>query len=212
MRMPERVSLYSLIYGIQPRNCLEIGTARGGSSAIICGAMDDVGIGQLTCVDPGPEIAPELWSQISHRCRMFVGPSPDILQRAAKESGASFDFALIDGDHNYDGVRADIAGVLPHLSDQAYVLFHDAHYNDVRRAIDEAVSTSQELTDCGLISVEPTVLKENENWITYAGLRLLRFQRSVTPGINSAPVPAAAATSPHGSSTAGCRNAVGVDC
>ena len=38
LRMPERVALYSLVFGLQPRNCLEIGTFRGGSSAIICGA------------------------------------------------------------------------------------------------------------------------------------------------------------------------------
>ena len=194
MRMPERVALYSLIFGIQPRNCLEIGTARGGSSAIICGAMDDMGFGKLMCVDPAPAVAPELWSQINHRCSMIVGPSPDALPRAAEESGASFDFALIDGNHNYDGVRADIAGVLPYLSDQAYVLFHDAHYGDVKRAIDEAVSTSEDLTDCGLISVEPTVLKENGNWLTWAGLRLLRFRRSVTPAFHAAPVDTAAAT------------------
>ena len=82
MRMPERVALYSLVFGLQPRKCLEIGTFRGGSSAIICGAMDDTGFGELACVDPTPRVDPELWSQISHRCRMFEGPSPDILQRS----------------------------------------------------------------------------------------------------------------------------------
>ena len=74
MRMPERVALYSLIFGMQPRNCLEIGTFRGGSSAIICGAMDDTGFGQLTCIDPMPKIEPALWSKISNRCRLFRRP------------------------------------------------------------------------------------------------------------------------------------------
>src|SRR5262249_48689054 len=39
LRMPERVALYSLVFGLQPKNCLEIGSFRGGSSAIICGAL-----------------------------------------------------------------------------------------------------------------------------------------------------------------------------
>jgi predicted O-methyltransferase YrrM len=179
MRMPERVALYSLIFGTQPRNCLEIGTFRGGSSAIICGAMDDTGFGQLACVDPMPKIEPELWSQICNRCRLFEGPSPDILPEVAKQINAPFDFVLIDANHTYEPVRRDIAGVLPFLADQAYVLFHDANYPEVRRAIDESVAACDQLTDCGMVSVEPTVFYENGQSVTWAGLRLLKFQRRV---------------------------------
>jgi predicted O-methyltransferase YrrM len=179
MRMPERVALYSLIFGMQPRNCLEVGTFRGGSSAIICGAMNDTGFGQLACVDPMPKIEPELWSQMSNRCRLFEGPSPDILSEVAKQVKEPFDFALIDANHTYDAVRRDIAGVLPYLADHAYLLFHDANYPDVKRAIDESVASCSQLTDCGLMSVEPTVLYENGQTITWAGLRLLKYQRPV---------------------------------
>jgi predicted O-methyltransferase YrrM len=177
MRMPERVALYSLIFGMQPKNCLEIGTFRGGSSAIICGAMNDTGFGQLTCVDPMPKIEPELWSRICNRCRLFEGPSPDILSEVAKQINAPFDFALIDANHTYEAVRRDIVGVLPHLADQAYILFHDANYPDVKQAIDESVAACGQLTDCGLVSVEPTVLYDNGQSTTYAGLRLLKYQR-----------------------------------
>jgi predicted O-methyltransferase YrrM len=177
MRMPERVALYSLIFGMQPRNCLEIGTFRGGSSAIICGAMDDTGFGQLTCVDPMPKIEEALWSRLSNRCRLFEGPSPDILPQVANQIGTPFDFVLIDANHTYDAVRSDIASVLTYLADQCYLLFHDANYPDVQRAIDESVAAFPELTDCGLMSVEPTVLYDNGQTTTWAGLRLLKFQR-----------------------------------
>jgi predicted O-methyltransferase YrrM len=177
MRMPERVALYSLIFGMQPRNCLEIGTFRGGSSAIICAAMDDTGFGQLVCVDPMPKIDPALWSQLSNRCRLFEGPSPEILAEVAKQVKMPFDFVLIDANHTYDAVRRDITGVLPHLADQAYLLFHDANYTDVKRAIDEVVAASDQLTDCGLMSIESTVLYENGQGTTWAGLRLLMYQR-----------------------------------
>jgi predicted O-methyltransferase YrrM len=180
LRMPERVALYSIVFGLQPRNCLEIGTFRGGSTAIICGAMDDTGFGQLACVDPTPLVTPELWSQISHRCRMYQGLSPDILPQAARESGAPFDFAWIDGNHTYECLRADIAGVLPLLADNAYLLFHDAHYTGVKRAIDEAVARTPQLVDCGLMSIEPTVLSDNGQTTTWAGMRMLRFQRNKT--------------------------------
>lgn len=179
MRMTERVVLYSLIFGIQPKNILEIGTFRGGSTAIMCGAMDDTGFGQIACVDPMPKIAPELWGQISHRCRMFEGSSPEILTEVTRQIKEPFDFALIDANHTYDYVRRDISSVLPYLADEAYLLFHDANYPDVKRAIDESVDSYANLTDCGKLSIEPTVLFENGQRITWAGLRLLKFQRLV---------------------------------
>ncbi len=185
MRMPERVALYSLIFGMQPRNCLEIGTFRGGSSAIICGAMNDTGFGRLTCIDPMPKIDPELWSRLSNRCRLFEGPSPDILAEVAQHIDTPFDFVLIDANHTYEAVRRDISGVLPYLADRAYVLFHDANFPDVKQAIDESVATNLQLTDCGLMSVEPTVLYQNSQRVTWAGLRLIKFQRRVA-GVKAA--------------------------
>jgi Methyltransferase domain len=179
LRMPERVMLYSLIFALQPQNCLEIGTFRGGSTAIICGAMDDTGCGKLACVDPKPQVAPELWSQIKHRCRMFQGASPDILLDVARQTGVEFDIAFIDANHAYDFVRRDIEAVLPLLTSEAYLLFHDAHYPDVRRAVDAAIMETKELSDCGLISVEPTVLHENGQSVRWAGLRLVRYRRSL---------------------------------
>ncbi len=177
MRMPERVTLYSLIFGLQPKNCLEVGTFRGGSSAIIYGAMEDTGGGRLACVDPMPKVDPALWAQINSRCSMFTGPSPEILPEVARQVGTPFDFALVDANHEYDYVRRDIDAVLPLLTDEAYVLFHDGHYDGVKRAIDEAVATNAQLIDCGLLSVEPTVLADNGQMTTWAGLRLLRFHR-----------------------------------
>jgi predicted O-methyltransferase YrrM len=178
LRMPERVALYSLVFGLQPRNCLEIGTFRGGSTAIICGALDDTGRGTLACVDPTPLVTPELWSQLKHRCTMFKGCSPDVLQKVAASVKDRFDFVFIDGNHTYECLSSDIRGVTPYLADHAVVVFHDAHYEGVRRAIDEAVSGASEFVDFGLISVEPTVLREGDGAVSYAGLRMLRFVRS----------------------------------
>jgi predicted O-methyltransferase YrrM len=177
LRMPERVALYSLVFGLQPKNCLEIGSFRGGSSAIICGALDDTGFGQLSCVEPHPHIDDELWGRISNRSRLFQGHSPGILPDVFRQAGAPFDFVFIDADHQYDTVRRDIAGVLPFLADRAYVLFHDANHSNVKRAVDDAVFAADMLTDCGMISVEPTVLYENGKSVAWAGLRLLRFER-----------------------------------
>jgi predicted O-methyltransferase YrrM len=177
LRMPERVALYGLVFGLQPKHCLEIGTFRGGSTAIICGALDDTGCGELACVDPTPQVDPVLWARLAGRCRMFEGPSPDILPEVAREVGAAFDFAFIDGNHTHAFVKRDIAAVLPLMADDAHLLFHDANYPDVERAIDESVAEHRELVDCGLVSVEPTIFRDGDTETTWAGLRLLRFRR-----------------------------------
>lgn len=183
MEMPERVMLYSLIYGLKPRYCLEIGTLRGGSATIICGAMDDTGYGQLVCVDPEPRITEEAWRQIGHRAILCEGNSPEILPEAAKAVAEKFDFALIDGDHNYEGVLKDIEGILPLLADEAYLLFHDCYYFEIKEAIEEALRRHpQELSDCGLVSVQQNPQKGEGavvagRQVIWGGLRLLRFAR-----------------------------------
>lgn len=149
--------------------------------------MDDLGFGQLACIDPMPQVEPALWAHISHRCKMHEGVSPSILPQVLESAGSKFDFALIDGDHNFDAVCSDIANVLPYLTDEAYVLVPDAHNDGVKTAIDQAVSQSAELTDCGLMSVEQTINKENDHWTIWAGLRLLRFRRSATSEVDDVP-------------------------
>lgn len=38
-----------------------------------------------------------------------------------------YDLIFIDGDHSYEGVKADIANILPHLSTEGIVAFHDCY-------------------------------------------------------------------------------------
>jgi predicted O-methyltransferase YrrM len=181
MEIPERLLLFSLIFGLKPRRCLEIGTFQGGSAAIICSAMDDNGFGRLICVDPHPRIPEQLWEEISHRSTLVQGPSPEVLSEARKAVSDDFDFALIDGDHTYDGVLRDIEGTMGVLVSGAHMLFHDCHYYEVREAIDEAVSRhSNQLVDCGVLSVTENPAEDGEQeadskQVIWGGLRLLRY-------------------------------------
>jgi len=179
MSMGERVVLYALVYGLRPDRVLEIGTFRGGSSMIISAALDDVGSGNLVCVDPVPQVAPDNWAQIEHRATMLAGPSPAILDQATAAAGGRFDFALIDGDHSYDGVIADIEGTLPLMADDAHILFHDAHYFEVAEALVETLTRHPDvLIDCGMISTEQTQdpASGGERPVIWGGLRMLRYR------------------------------------
>jgi predicted O-methyltransferase YrrM len=180
MTASERVVLYGLVFGRRPQRCLEIGTYRGGSSLVISAALDDVGSGHLVCVDPAPAIAPEHWAQLEHHATLLKGPSPDLLPDAARAAGGPFDFVLVDGDHGCPGVIRDIEGVLPFLTDDAYLVFHDAHYHGVTAGIGDVLRRYPErLTDCGMISVEKTPEDRIEDGhpVVWGGLRLLRHRR-----------------------------------
>jgi predicted O-methyltransferase YrrM len=181
MVLPERMLLFALIYGLRPTLALEIGTAEGGSAMIICAAMDMAGCGKLVCVDPNPKIAPEHWSRIAHRTALVSGASSEVevIRRAAGGENVQFDFVLVDGDHAYQGVLNDIEIVSQFLHEGSYVLFHDAHFVEVKEAIDASLRQYPFL-DCGLLSLEA---KQTETMhlgqqVRWGGLRLLRFHPS----------------------------------
>lgn len=56
----------------------------------------------------------------------------------------TFDFALIDADHTYDGVKHDFGKILPHLRDGSIVVFDDnsPHFPGVQSYINELKKTN----------------------------------------------------------------------
>jgi predicted O-methyltransferase YrrM len=176
----ERLLLFTLVFSLKPRCCLEIGTHSGGSAAIICAALDDVGAGQLVSVDAEPAVDPVIWDRAKARMRVVRGWSPHILPDALAASPDKFDFVLIDGDHSYASVLGDIEGVLPCLADRAHILFHDAHYVDVKEGVDEALRRyPEQLHDSGLLSVDEAAEETQIDGqrVTWGGLRLVMFTR-----------------------------------
>lgn len=175
--LPERLLMYSLVRGLRPQRCLEIGTHFGGSTAITCAALDDVGRGQLVCIDPHPLVPAEVWAGLAHRATMIRGTSPGVLPEAVAAAGGLFDFLFIDGDHTHAGVVRDIEGVLTVAAPGAHLLFHDSHYWEVRDAIDECVGRYPgRLVDAGTLSALATDPIAGPDGIAarWGGFRLLR--------------------------------------
>src|SRR3954468_22020939 len=137
MRVDERLFLYALVRGFQPERALEIGVLQGGGGAIMANAMEENGKGKIVGLDPAPDI--KVRRQDFHgRYTMISKPSPDGVPEARAAAGGPFDFVLVDGLHMHGQVVKDIAAILPHLADGAYVLFHDAFHYGVATAIAEA--------------------------------------------------------------------------
>jgi hypothetical protein len=176
--LPERLLLYSLVRGLRPVRCLEIGSHFGGSTTIIGAALDDVGAGMLVCVDPSPLVPAAVWATVAHRATMVQGYSPAALVQARAHADGDFDFVFIDGDHTHEGVVRDVEGVLDLTAPGAYLLFHDSHYWEVASAIDACVARhAGRLLDCGTLSAlstEPMVAADGKV-ARWGGFRMLRL-------------------------------------
>jgi predicted O-methyltransferase YrrM len=165
MRLAERLMIYALVVGLEPGRVLEIGTARGGTAWIIVQAMNHVGHGRLVCVDPDPLWDDELQPGLSERAVLVRGRSPEAIPECAQVAGGNFDMALIDGDHSYHAVTADIDAVMPHLAAGGRLLFHDWNYEPVAQAIYDALERWPSLSDAG-----PLTMKRIARDITQAGV------------------------------------------
>jgi predicted O-methyltransferase YrrM len=176
MTRAERLTLFTLTFCLRPARYMEIGTLKGGSALIVASAMAALGSdGRIFCVDPEPRVAPEDWARLESRAQMFRGFSPQILPEVASAAGGPFDLVLIDGDHSYQGAIRDAKGVLPFMSHGGYILFHDAFFADVRKAIDEFVlSHRAAVTDLGVMTREITTTADPLGQpVEWGGLRLV---------------------------------------
>ncbi len=180
MSRAERLLIYTLTFTLRPLRYLEIGTFQGGSALVVNAAMTALGSdGRIVCVDPQPQIKPEHWEKLTPRATLIQGYSPDVLPQAVQAAGGLFDLVLIDGDHSYTGVLRDSIGVLPYVTDRAYLLFHDSLFTDVARGLhDFAEQNAHQIVDFGTLTREVTYqTPEKGQPVRWGGLRLMQVRR-----------------------------------
>lgn len=169
-KLEDRLLLFSMIFGLKPSRCLEIGTFRGGSAQVIVEALNQCGSGKLVAIDPEPQIADHVWQRIKHRCQLVAEPSPAAIPKASSlVAGGQFDFVFIDGDH----ARAfdDLRGVMPYLAPGAYIVCHDCYFKLVQQDIQKALRKYPSLIDCGMLGTHRVQI--DGHWWT--GSQVLRF-------------------------------------
>lgn len=124
---------YLLSLGRPFRNYLEIGAAAGGTARLL---DDFFRFERLHIIDLNndgmlDQDGVPLWTHRKtnlpkNNVVEWVGDSQSVeCDRTLEGWGVDFDLVLIDGDHSYEGVKADTHTVIPNLADNAIVIFHD---------------------------------------------------------------------------------------
>lgn len=109
------------------KNILEIGCYDGGSSYYLSNFAKRMVT--MDWHDPARFDTLEMKAQDY----IYVGGDshkPENLNKAIKTFDEPFSFAFIDGDHSYEGVKADFENVIPYLPSGCPVVFHDIVISD----------------------------------------------------------------------------------
>ena len=115
--------LFEYVKESKSENVLEIGVRQGQSTRTILSALEENKKGKLTSIDLGdrieriPEELLPYWIQV-------IGDSHNG-ETLKKVSQQKYDILLIDGDHNYEGVKADFEMYAPLVKKGGLILFHD---------------------------------------------------------------------------------------
>jgi cephalosporin hydroxylase len=134
---PEITALLERLREHRPHRILEIGSARGGTLFLFTRVAPDDAL--LVSVDlPGGPFggaydkaaAPLLrsFARARQRVELIRGDSRDLktVERVRRVlAGEQLDFLFIDGDHSYDGVRADYETYSPFVREGGLIAFHD---------------------------------------------------------------------------------------
>ena len=132
----ERASLLHVLRLAAAPSALEVGTAKGGSLQHICRhaqATYSIDIDATVRAVLGPELP---------AVEFLTGDSKELIGtvlRRCVERAQPLGFVLIDGDHTYDGVKADLTALLAVRPDRPlWILMHDSINPGCRAGIAEA--------------------------------------------------------------------------
>lgn len=125
-----RAALEGLLTQLQPALAVEIGTAQGGSLERIAAHS-----GEVHAID----LTGELLRECPPNATFHAGDSREVLPRLLAgfaNAGRNVDFALVDGDHEAAGVRADLEALLASPAvRRTVILVHDSFNPAVRDGI-----------------------------------------------------------------------------
>ena len=153
---PAEVAFLALLLEeLRPRVVVEIGTWLGGTAQVLMEYAERLycvdhwrGDGSIRAEFPGASLTPwerfrEFVEVADERFLRTVIPCVGDSQLWCTIWNQPIDLLYIDGDHSYEGVKADILGWSPHVRPGGFILGHDYEthpgcmFPGVARAVDE---------------------------------------------------------------------------
>ncbi len=125
------LTLYEIILETRPEFVFETGTQRGQSTKTILLAMKENNFGKLISVDHKSryDILDYEYPDLKEYWNFIKGSSHDAKTlQAVKETlpeGKLFDVFFVDGDHSYEGVKADFNDYYPLIKKGGLIIMHD---------------------------------------------------------------------------------------
>jgi predicted O-methyltransferase YrrM len=101
-------------------NILEIGSFEGGTSYYLSNFANN-----MISIDNHEPCLFDYSSFLKHCNYKYVGADSHHVDQVKLFSSYDWDFVFIDGDHSYEGVKADFYNILPNLKRGCAVAFHD---------------------------------------------------------------------------------------
>ena len=137
--MSEEQALFinGIIRKNKPKNCLEVGVAKGGSSILILNAIKDIENSFLVSLDLNNEVynninkktgyrVKQFFPELTDKWKLYTGEQPHIFLDKLK---IKFDFLFLDTAHVAPGEIINFIEILPFLNDQAIVIIHDIFWH-----------------------------------------------------------------------------------
>lgn len=133
----DMVRTQEVIYRLRPDLVIETGIAHGGSLIFYAGLMQAMDHGRVLGIDieirPHNRAAIEAHEMV-HRIGMIEGSSvdPDVVAQAAKAAeGAETVLVILDSNHSYDHVTAELEAYAPLVTPGSYIVSTDGVMRDV---------------------------------------------------------------------------------
>lgn len=163
--------IFKLVQGLQPVNCLELGTCLGISAAYQLAALKlNKKNGKLTTIEGAAELASIAKKTLS----MFDYSGFSILNGRFKEvlttllpAAQPFDFVFVDGHHDKVATYAYFEMIYPYLAEKSVLIFDDINWSGGMQQVwhkirhDKRMNVCFDLYKWGICLVDKSVVVDN---------------------------------------------------
>jgi predicted O-methyltransferase YrrM len=149
MSVHEGALLWRRAHGLRDATVAEIGRSKGGSTLLLAAAVGegshvysyDLHVKATAGAESDAELRGVLERyELADRVTLVVGDS-----RTSEPPPSPCDLVLVDGDHSYEGVRADFEAWHDRMRPGGHMLFHDAVGGQLSRPHDGVIRFVEEL-------------------------------------------------------------------